>query len=88
MYEPLRLQGPSGRVARTAVQDSILPRAAPVFVPKDTIVALNTYRPNHWKDNWGDDVEEFRPHRWIGSKRGIGRRFWQPLEYVRRSSRS
>ena len=74
LYESLRLQGPSGRIARTAVQDTILPRgggpdgAAPVFVPKGTIVALNTYGPNHWAENWGNDVEEFRPNRWIGSK--------------------
>ena len=75
LYESLRLQGPSGRIARTAVQDTILPRGggsdgtAPVFVQKGTIVALNTYAPNHWKDVWGDDVEHFRPKRWIGSKR-------------------
>ena len=82
LYESLRLQGPSGRVARTALKDSILPRgggpdgAAPVFVPKNTIVALNTYGPNHWKDSWGDDVEDFRPHRWVGSKHGWD---WTPF---------
>ena len=74
LFESLRLQGPSGRIARTAVKDTILPRgggpggAAPIFVRKGTIVALNTYAPNHWKDIWGDDVEQFRPKRWIGSK--------------------
>ncbi|CAF9936885.1 MAG: hypothetical protein ALECFALPRED_006997 [Alectoria fallacina] len=74
LFESLRLQGPSGRVARTAIQDTILPRGggpdgtAPIFVQKGTIVALNTYAPNHWKDTWGEDVEEFRPKRWIGSK--------------------
>ncbi|CAD6593970.1 MAG: hypothetical protein ASARMPREDX12_007883 [Alectoria sarmentosa] len=74
LFESLRLQGPSGRVARTAIRDTILPRgggpdgAAPIFVQKGTIVALNTYAPNHWKDTWGDDVEEFRPQRWIGRK--------------------
>ena len=74
LFESLRLQGPSGRIARTAIQNTVLPcgggsdGAAPVFVPKGTIVALNTYGPNHWKDNWGDDVEEFRPSRWIGRK--------------------
>lgn len=31
-------------------------------------VALITYAPNHWKNIWGEDVEEFRPKRWIGSK--------------------
>jgi cytochrome P450 len=74
LFESLRLQGPSGRIARTAVRDTILPRgggpngAAPIFVPKGTVVALNTYAPNHWKDVWGDDVEAFRPQRWVGSK--------------------
>lgn len=74
LFESLRLQGPSGRIARTAVQDTILPRGggtdgtAPILVQKGTIVALNTYAPNHWKDTWGEDVEEFRPKRWTGSK--------------------
>ncbi|MCJ1360323.1 MAG: hypothetical protein MMC33_010328 [Icmadophila ericetorum] len=74
LYETLRLRGPSGRIARNAVRDTILPRGgglegmAPVFVPKGTTVALNTYAPNHWKDYWGDDVEEFRPKCWIGTK--------------------
>lgn len=74
LFESLRLQGPSGRIARTAIQDIMLPRGggpdgtAPVFVQKGTIVALNTYAPNHWKDTWGEDVEEFRPKRWIGSR--------------------
>lgn len=82
LFESLRLQGPSGRIARTAIQDTILPRgggpdgAAPIFVPKGTIVALNTYAPNHWKDTWGEDVEEFKPQRWIGSKHT---RDWTPF---------
>ena len=74
LFESLRLQGPSGRIARTAVKDTILPcgggpdGAAPIFVRKGSIVALNTFAANHWEDQWGDDVEQFRPQRWIGSK--------------------
>ena len=74
LFESFRLQGPSGRIARTAVKDTILPRGggpdstAPIFVQKGTIVALNTYAPNHWKDTWGEDVEEFKPQRWTGIK--------------------
>ena len=76
LFESLRLQGPSGRLARTALQDTILPRgggsdsATPIFVPKGTVVALNTYGLNHSRENWGEDVEQFRPNRWIGSKHG------------------
>ena len=74
LFESLRLQGPSGRVARTAIRDTVLPRGggrdgtAPIFIQNGTIVALNTYASNHWKDTWGEDVEEFRPERWIGRK--------------------
>ena len=74
LFESLRLQGPSGRIARTAVKDTILPcgggpdGAAPILVRKGDIVALNTFAANHWEDQWGDDVEQFRPQRWIGSK--------------------
>lgn len=74
LFESLRLYGPSGRIARTAIHDTILPRGggpdgtAPVFVQKGTVVALNTCAANHWKETWGEDVEEFKPKRWIGTK--------------------
>lgn len=72
--ETLRLQGPSGRVQRRALRDNILPVGggpegkAPVFVPKDTVVALNFWGMGHDKDVWGDDVNEFKPHRWVDKR--------------------
>jgi cytochrome P450 monooxygenase len=72
LFEGIRLQGPSGRIARTAVRDTVLPRgggpdgSAPVFVPKGTIVALNNFPLFHDRASWGDDVEEFRPSRFVG----------------------
>jgi cytochrome P450 len=72
LFEGVRLQGPSGRIARTAVRDTVLPRgggpdgSAPVFVPKGTIVALNNFSHFHDRAFWGDDDEEFRPSRFVG----------------------
>lgn len=72
--ETLRLQGPSGRVPRKAIRDTILPVGggpegkAPIFVKKGTIVSPNLSGMGHDKDVWGDDVEEFKPQRWLDKR--------------------
>lgn len=74
IHETVRLTGPSGRVRRQAIKNTILPVGggpdgkAPVFVEKGTIVALDLYSLHHDKDIWGDDAFEFNPHRWEGKK--------------------
>jgi cytochrome P450 monooxygenase len=72
LFEGIRLQGPSGRIARTAVRDNVLPRgggpdgSSPVFVPKGTVVALNNFPKFHDPAIWGEDVKKFRPSRFEG----------------------
>ena len=71
LFETFRLQGPSGRVLRTALRSTILPRGggpsgeSPVFVEKGVVVALNLWCLNHDRDIWGEDVDIFRPRRWV-----------------------
>ena len=38
---------------------------APVFVERGAVVALNLWGLHHDRDIWGDDVDEFRPGRWV-----------------------
>ena len=74
LHETLRLQGPSGRVIRTAVRDTVLPRGggkggqAPILVKKGTTVSLNVWCSHHDPDTWGPDVHVFKPDRWIGKR--------------------
>ncbi len=70
VLETIRLQGPSGRVFRTALRDTILPvgggnnGGSPLFVEKGVVVALNLWALHHDKSIWGEDVNEFKPQRW------------------------
>jgi cytochrome P450 len=74
IFETLRLQGPSGRIYRTAIRDTILPTGvgidgtSPIFVKKGTVVALNLWGIHHDKDFWGEDVDKFNPQRWFDTK--------------------
>ena len=71
IFETLRLQGPSGRVLRTALHNTILPVGggpdgqSPVFVERGAVVALHLWGLHHDRDIWGDDVDEFKPQRWV-----------------------
>ena len=70
IFETVRLQGPSGRVFRTALRDTILPVGggadgrSPLFVQRGVVVALNIWALHHDKDIWGEDADRFRPRRW------------------------
>lgn len=76
LYEAIRLQGPSGRVQRTAIRDTILPRgggldgSSTVFIPQGTVVAVNMYPTNHDREFWGEDVEAYKPSRFEDTKIG------------------
>ena len=71
LFEAIRLQGPSGRVRRTALRNTVLPVGggpdgrSPVFVEKGVVVALHIWGLHHDRDIWGDDVDEFKPERWV-----------------------
>ena len=71
ILETLRLQGPSGRVLRTALRNTILPVGggasgeSPIFVEKGTVLAINLWGLHHDRDIWGDDFDAFNPQRWI-----------------------
>ena len=70
VFETIRLQGPAGRVFRTAIRDTILPVGggtdgrSPLFVEQGVVVALNKWALHHDRDIWGDDADEFKPQRW------------------------
>ncbi|KAJ8064446.1 hypothetical protein OCU04_006784 [Sclerotinia nivalis] len=74
LQETIRTVGPAARIWRAAVRDTILPRGGgddqtqPVFIPRGSPVVLGTWCMNHDSDIWGDDVEMFRPDRFIGRK--------------------
>ena len=74
LFETIRLQGPSGRLYRTALRNTILPLGggpdgrSPVFVEKGVVVALHLWGLHHDIDIWGDDVDEFKPQRWVGKR--------------------
>ena len=71
IFEVVRLQGPSGRLFRAALRDTILPVGgghdgrSPILVKKGTMIALNIWSLHHHKDTWGEDVNEFKPQRWV-----------------------
>ncbi|KAF7883261.1 uncharacterized protein EAF02_005181 [Botrytis sinoallii] len=76
LQETLRLQGPAGRSQRLALKNTILPAGgdpdgkSPIFVEQGDVVALNIWGPNHDKDIWGDDVDEFKPQRFNDKRMG------------------
>ncbi|KAG6008272.1 hypothetical protein E4U21_004734 [Claviceps maximensis] len=75
-YEGLRVHGSSGRISRTAIRDTVIPRGGgpdgmgPVFVPKGRRVMLDMYSRLRDPRIWGDDVDVFRPSRFEGRSLG------------------
>jgi cytochrome P450 len=74
LFETIRVQGPSGRIVRSATRNTILPVGggpdgrSPVFVAKGTLVAMQTWALNHDKDIWGEDTDDFKPQRWAEAR--------------------
>ncbi|PNP47752.1 hypothetical protein THARTR1_10437 [Trichoderma harzianum] len=74
VYETLRLQGPSSRVQKVAIRDTILPVGggpdgkSPLFLEKGTDIILNLWGLHHDKDIWGDDVDQFKPERFADKR--------------------
>jgi cytochrome P450 monooxygenase len=74
IWETVRLTGPSGRIQRRAIRNTILPVGggddgkAPVFLEKGTVVSMDLYSLHHDKDIWGEDAGEFNPRRWVGKR--------------------
>lgn len=72
LYETIRTVGPAARIWRVALRDVVLPRGggedglSPIFVPRGSPVVLGTWCMNHSTEIWGDDVESFRPDRFVG----------------------
>lgn len=70
--------------ARMANKDTFLPtgggpdRKSRVFVPKGTIVQINTQRFQRRPEAYGPDAEEFKPERWASAK-SIG--YWDYLPF-------
>ena len=80
----LRLYPVLPMFGRTANKDTFLPigggpdRKARVFVPKNTIVSINTYCLHRRKDIFGPDADDFKPERWA-SLNDLG--YWAYLPF-------
>ncbi|KAG5981516.1 hypothetical protein E4U55_002871 [Claviceps digitariae] len=75
-FEGLRVHGSSGRLSRTAIRDTVIPRGggpdgmSPVLVPKGRRVMLDMYSKLRDPRVWGDDADVFRPSRFEGLRLG------------------
>ncbi|KAG6056130.1 hypothetical protein E4U17_002465 [Claviceps sp. LM77 group G4] len=73
-FEGLRVHGSSGRISRTAIRDTVIPRGggpdgmSPVLVPKGRRVMLDMYAKFHDPLVWGEDADVFRPSRFEGRR--------------------
>ncbi|KAG6022997.1 hypothetical protein E4U40_004206 [Claviceps sp. LM458 group G5] len=73
-FEGLRVHGSSGRISRTAIRDTVIPRGggpdgmSPVLVPKGRRVMLDMYAKFHDPQVWGEDADVFRPSRFEGRR--------------------
>lgn len=73
-FETLRLQGPSPRILRTAVRNTVIPMGggpngkSPLFVEQGTVIYCNAFCMHHDEDIWGDDAHIFRPDRWANKR--------------------
>ncbi|KAF2861829.1 cytochrome P450 [Piedraia hortae CBS 480.64] len=75
MYEALRLHPAVGmNIPRVAPPGGA--NIAGVHVPGGTIVGVNPWVLHRNRDVFGEDVEAFRPERWMGEKQGDMHRFF------------
>jgi len=71
LLEVIRLQGLAGRIFRSALRDTVLPVGggphgqSPILLKKDSMIALNVWSLHHDEDIWEEDVNDFKPERWV-----------------------
>lgn len=76
ILESIRMHGSSGRLSRTALRDTVIPRGGgldgenPILISKGTRVMLELYSKLHDPEVWGKDAEVFRPSRFEGRRLG------------------
>ncbi|KAK5082186.1 hypothetical protein LTR05_007329 [Lithohypha guttulata] len=82
MNETLRLYPSVPLNSRRAVRDTTIPVGggpdgkSPIFVPKGTQVDYAVHVMHRRKDIYGEDVNEFKPSRWVGKRVG-----WEYLPF-------
>lgn len=76
MNESIRVAAVIPMSERSALRDTTLPTGggedgtSPIFVKEGTQILIPKYAMQHRRDIWGEDVEEFKPERWVGRKVG------------------
>jgi len=77
MYEALRLHPAAGMNLPRVVPESGA-TVCGLFVPAGTVVGVNPWVIHRQEEVFGDDVETFRPERWMGEDKGDLREFRHP----------
>ncbi|KAK4979473.1 hypothetical protein LTR66_004281 [Elasticomyces elasticus] len=75
MYEALRLHPAVGMSLPRVVPEGGV-RIGGSFLPTGTVVGCNPWVIHRNKDVFGEDVETFRPERWMNKDVGDMRKFW------------
>jgi hypothetical protein len=58
---------------RRSAGEVILEGSPPLYMPPGTSVILATLLMQRSQDEWGEDAEQFKPERWLGSADGSSR---------------
>ncbi|ESZ98484.1 hypothetical protein SBOR_1146 [Sclerotinia borealis F-4128] len=81
--ESLRLHPAASRIGKTSLKDTVLPKGgakdcqSPIFIPKGTVVELDLYTLQRDSTIWGADADDFKPDRWLDTKRPLWEARWQ-----------
>ena len=51
------------------------------FFPEGTVLSVPTYTIHRDKGVWGEDVEAFRPERWLERDRALLQKAFNPFSY-------
>lgn len=66
LNEALRIHPSTGLILERTVPKSGV-KIHGTYIPENTIIGVNSWVMNRNKDIFGDDVDAFRPERWIDS---------------------